>query len=65
MRLPPGASHCEVAVQMPHSAPSPAVGPGLMIREVGPVGWLRVSIGTPDEMEAFKQALAAVGTRPQ
>jgi histidinol-phosphate aminotransferase len=30
---------------------------GVLIREVGPVGWLRVSIGTPDEIEAFKQAL--------
>ena len=36
---------------------------GVLIREVGPVGWLRVSIGTPDEMEAFKVALTAVETR--
>ena len=33
---------------------------GVLIREVGPVGWLRVSIGTPDEIEAFKQALTEV-----
>lgn len=33
---------------------------GVLIREVGPVGWLRVSIGTPDEMETFKQALKEV-----
>jgi len=33
---------------------------GVLIREVGPVGWLRVSIGTPEEMEAFKQALKEV-----
>jgi histidinol-phosphate aminotransferase len=33
---------------------------GVLIREVGPVGWLRVSIGTPDEMEAFKTALREV-----
>jgi len=33
---------------------------GVLIREVGPVGWLRVSIGTPDEMEAFKKALTEV-----
>ena len=33
---------------------------GVLIREVGPVGWLRVSIGTPDEMEAFKKALKEV-----
>ncbi len=38
---------------------------GVLIREVGPVGWLRVSIGTPEEMDAFKQALTAVGTRSQ
>jgi histidinol-phosphate aminotransferase len=38
---------------------------GVLIREVGPVGWLRVSIGTPAEMEAFKQALTAVGTQSQ
>lgn len=30
---------------------------GVLIRETGPDGWLRVSIGTPDEMTAFKQAL--------
>jgi histidinol-phosphate aminotransferase len=33
---------------------------GVLIREVGPEGWLRVSIGTPDEMNAFKQALTEV-----
>jgi histidinol-phosphate aminotransferase len=33
---------------------------GVLIREVGPVGWLRVSIGTPDEMQAFKTALKEV-----
>jgi histidinol-phosphate aminotransferase len=30
---------------------------GVLIRQTGPEGWLRVSIGTPDEMTAFKQAL--------
>lgn len=30
---------------------------GVLIRETGPDGWLRVSIGTPDEMAAFRQAL--------
>jgi histidinol-phosphate aminotransferase len=30
---------------------------GVLIREVGPDGWLRVSIGTPDEMTAFRDAL--------
>jgi len=30
---------------------------GVLIRETGPDGWLRVSVGTPDEMAAFKKAL--------
>jgi len=30
---------------------------GVLIREVGPPGWLRVSAGTPEEMSAFKRAL--------
>ena len=33
---------------------------GVLIREVGPEGWLRVSVGTPEEMDAFKRALALV-----
>jgi histidinol-phosphate aminotransferase len=33
---------------------------GVLIREVGPDGWLRVSIGTPAEMDAFKNALTEV-----
>ncbi|MCL2594977.1 MAG: histidinol-phosphate transaminase [Promicromonosporaceae bacterium] len=33
---------------------------GVLIREVGPPGWLRVSVGTPQEMQAFKDALAEV-----
>ena len=33
---------------------------GVLIRETGPQGWLRVSAGTPAEMQAFKDALAAV-----
>jgi histidinol-phosphate aminotransferase len=33
---------------------------GVLIRETGPEGWLRVSVGTPDEMTAFKQALTDV-----
>lgn len=32
----------------------------VLIRETGPPGWLRVSIGTPAEMVAFKDALTAV-----
>ncbi|HEX7739999.1 MAG TPA: histidinol-phosphate transaminase [Marmoricola sp.] len=33
---------------------------GVLIREVGPEGWLRVSIGTADEMQAFERALEEV-----
>jgi histidinol-phosphate aminotransferase len=33
---------------------------GVLIRETGPDGWLRVSIGTPEEMAAFKTALDEV-----
>ena len=33
---------------------------GVLIRETGPDGWLRVSIGTPDEMAAFRTALTEV-----
>jgi histidinol-phosphate aminotransferase len=33
---------------------------GVLIRETGPDGWLRVSIGTPEEMQAFRTALTEV-----
>jgi histidinol-phosphate aminotransferase len=33
---------------------------GVLIRETGPDGWLRVSVGTPAEMAAFRDALTAV-----
>ena len=33
---------------------------GVLIRETGPDGWLRVSVGTADEMDAFKTALVEV-----
>lgn len=33
---------------------------GVLIREVGPLGWLRVSIGTPQDMTAFRDALQEV-----
>jgi histidinol-phosphate aminotransferase len=33
---------------------------GVLIRETGPDGWLRVSVGTPEEMAAFRAALTAV-----
>jgi histidinol-phosphate aminotransferase len=33
---------------------------GVLVREVGPDGWLRVSVGTSEEMTAFKAALVDV-----
>ena len=33
---------------------------GVLIRETGPDGWLRVSIGTAEEMHAFRSALTEV-----
>ena len=33
---------------------------GVLIREVGPPGWLRVSVGTAEEMAAFRAALDEV-----
>ncbi|MDP9391771.1 MAG: hypothetical protein M3P89_10400, partial [Actinomycetota bacterium] len=33
---------------------------GVLIRETGPEGWLRVSIGTRKEMAAFRAALLDV-----
>lgn len=33
---------------------------GVLVRETGPLGWLRVSIGTPEEMHAFHTALTEV-----
>ncbi|MDN5744371.1 MAG: histidinol-phosphate transaminase [Nocardioidaceae bacterium] len=33
---------------------------GVLIRETGPQGWLRVSVGTPQEMAAFRAALTEV-----
>lgn len=36
---------------------------GVLIRQTGPEGWLRVSIGTPEENQAFKSALLQVTNR--
>ena len=36
---------------------------GVLIREVGPPDWLRVSVGTPQEMECFRSALDEVLAR--
>jgi histidinol-phosphate aminotransferase len=33
---------------------------GVLVREVGPPGWLRVTVGTPAEMAAFRAALSQV-----
>jgi len=33
---------------------------GVLVREVGPPRWLRVTVGTPDEMAAFRAALDEV-----
>jgi histidinol-phosphate aminotransferase len=33
---------------------------GVLIRQVGPPGWLRVSVGTPEEMAAFRKAFDEV-----
>jgi histidinol-phosphate aminotransferase len=33
---------------------------GVLIRETGPDGWLRVSVGTPEETAAFRTALSEV-----
>jgi histidinol-phosphate aminotransferase len=33
---------------------------GVLIRETGPAGWLRVTVGTPQEMAAFRAALREV-----
>jgi histidinol-phosphate aminotransferase len=33
---------------------------GVLVRETGPAGWLRVSVGLPGEMKAFREALGAV-----
>ena len=38
---------------------------GVLIRETGPEGWLRVSAGTPAEMDAFRVALAVVLSDPE
>ncbi|HEX4470445.1 MAG TPA: histidinol-phosphate transaminase [Nocardioides sp.] len=38
---------------------------GVLVRETGPDGWLRVSIGTPSEMAAFRAALTSVTADPR
>jgi histidinol-phosphate aminotransferase len=43
-----------------HAVWSGLVDRGVLVRETGPEGWLRVSVGTPDEMRAFRDALLEV-----
>jgi histidinol-phosphate aminotransferase len=38
---------------------------GVLIRETGPAGWLRVSVGTPEETAAFRDALDDVLGTPR
>lgn len=45
-----------------HAAWQQLLDAGVLVRETGPEGYLRVSAGTPDEMEAFHAALAGVDT---
>jgi histidinol-phosphate aminotransferase len=33
---------------------------GVLVREVGPEGWLRVTVGTPEDNQALRAALAEV-----
>ena len=44
-----------------HAAWQGLLDEGVLVREVGPEGYLRVSIGTAAEMERFKEALTKVG----
>lgn len=43
-----------------HGAFSQLLAQGVLVRETGPTGYLRVSAGTPEEMAAFYTALSAV-----
>jgi histidinol-phosphate aminotransferase len=48
----------------PHTVWQGLVERGVLIRETGPAGWLRVSIGTAEEMRAFRRALQQVRGEP-
>jgi histidinol-phosphate aminotransferase len=43
-----------------HAAWQALLDRGVLVRETGPDGWLRVTIGTEDEMAAFREALTSV-----
>jgi histidinol-phosphate aminotransferase len=50
----------------PHAVWQGLLEHGVLVREVGPAGYLRVSAGTPDEMAAFRDALLVVlGREPE
>jgi len=44
----------------PHAVWQGLLDRGVLVRETGPAGWLRVSVGQPTEMKAFRDALTAV-----
>jgi histidinol-phosphate aminotransferase len=44
----------------PHAVWQGLLDHGVLVRETGPAGWLRVSVGQPGEMQAFRDALTAV-----
>ena len=53
----------EASADVPLAAPAvweALLDRGVLVRETGPDTWLRVSIGTPAEMESFKHALQEV-----
>ena len=43
-----------------HAAWQTLLDHGVLVREVGPEGWLRVTVGTPEDNRAFRAALAQV-----
>ncbi len=47
-----------------HAVWQALLGRGVLIRETGPDGWLRVSIGTAEEMAQFRRALTEVLDAP-
>ena len=48
-----------------HTVWQDLVDQGVLIRETGPPGWLRVSVGTPAEMSAFRAAMDVVAPMGQ
>ena len=56
----PGISPFDSVVQGGDAVWEGLLGHGVLVRETGPDGWLRVSIGTAAEMTAFRNALTSV-----